>query len=360
MPQQRFLAWPFFLALAGVLFSLWNVLGDPSTLCVSDGCSLFSTYAVAGISLWWAGVAGFGLLLILAIPGLRMSGLVCAGLGLGLDCLLLVVMLFAAPCFSCLIIGLLLALTYSAWRSAVHEAERRRNASVSPLLAVWLLLFIVNAGCLIRDSLDPWALAEPADASEAAVRVYFSPSCAACVSLLRAYDEAGSGPGAWYPVAENERDVLIIADIKRRMAEQGAEGTAGLAAALNAALNASGAASPAAGPARIPVSTQLRPDTLLLQFRLWRNAARVLRAGSGRLPFVEFHGAPDVLLHSPSKAGTAPHAAAPQARTDALPFLSVSNFCDGGDSPCEEAAVSGNGQEKQGSLDSLMRGEQDR
>ena len=351
MAQQRFLPWPFFLALAGILFSLWNVLGNPSTLCVSDGCSLFSTYTVGGISLWWAGVAGFGLLLLLAIPGMRLSGLVCAGLGLGLDCLLLSVMLFAAPCFNCLIIGLLLALTYNAYRSAVRQAERRRpNTSVSPLLAVWSLLFVVNAGCLIRDSLDPWALVEPADASEAAVRVYFSPSCAACVSLLRSYDEAGSGPSAWYPVAENARDLMIIADMKRRMADQGTGGAAGLAAALDASL--------AAGPAQSPVSTQLRPGTLLLQFRVWRNAARVLRAGSGRLPFVEFHGVPAALHSALAKDGTASHAAAPQARTDALPFLSVSAFCDGGDSPCDEAAISGSAQEKPGSLDSLMREDQ--
>lgn len=356
MAQQRFLPWPFFLALAGILFSLWNVLGDASTLCVSNGCSLFSTYTVAGISLWWAGVAGFSLLLLLAIPGLRLSGQVCAGLGLGLDCLLLSVMLFTAPCFNCLIIGILLALTYSAYRAAVRQAERRRpNASVSPLLAVWSLLFVVNAGCMIRDSLDPWALVEPADASETAVRVYFSPSCAACVSLLRSYDEAGSGPSAWYPVAENERDLMIIADIKRRMTEQGTGGAAGLAAALNASL----AGLPTAGPARIPLSTQLRPGTLLLQFRVWRNAARVLKAGSGRLPFVEFHGVPAALHPDQAKAGTTPHAA-PQPRMDALPFLSVSAFCDGGDKPCDEAAMSGGAQEARGSLDSLMNGEQDR
>lgn len=354
--QQRFLPWPFFLALAGILFSLWNVLGDSSALCVSNGCTLFNTYTVAGLSLWWAGVAGFSLLLLLAIPGLGLTGLICAGLGLGLDCLLLSVMLFTAPCFTCLVIGLLLALTFSAYRSAVRQAERRRtDGSVSPILALWILLFIVNVGCLIRDSLAPWALVEPADGSEAAVRVYFSPSCAACVSLLRSYEEAGSGPSSWYPVAENERDVPLIADMTRRMAGQEPAGVPGLAAALDASL--------AAGPVQSSVPAQLRPGTLLLQFRLWRNAARVLRSGSSRLPFVEFHGAPTALRQPPAHAKTAPHSHAPEARASSLPFLSVNAFCDGGDTPCEESAVSDNtgsaaAQEHGGSLDSLMHGGQ--
>ncbi|MCH5276609.1 MAG: hypothetical protein J1E80_02115 [Desulfovibrionaceae bacterium] len=349
--QQRFLPWPFFLALAGILFSLWNVLGDPSALCVSDGCALFHAYTVAGVSLWWGGVAGFSLLLILAVPGLRLGGMLCSGLGLGLDCLLLSVMLFTAPCVSCLIIGLLLALTFSAYRAAVRQAERRRpDGSVSPLLALWTLVFIVNAGCLVRDSLDPWALAEPADGSEAAARIYFSPSCAACVSLVRSYDEALSGPGAWCPVAENGHDAAIIADIKRRMDERGAHDAAGLAAALDASL--------AAGAGQASVASQLRPGALLLQFRLWRNAARVLRAGSARLPFVEFHGAPAALQHSPAHAQKTPRAEAPEARADTLPFLSVNAFCDGEGSSCDESGVAA--RKGSGSLDSLMRGDQGR
>ena len=365
--QQRFLPLPFFLALAGILFSLWNALGDASALCVTEGCSLFSTYTLAGVSLWWAGVAGFGLLLLLAIPGLAAAGMVCAGLGLVLDCLLLLVMLFTAPCFNCLIIGLLLALTFVSYRAAARRDQRRRaDGSLSPLLTVWILLFIVDVGCLARESLDPWALVEPSDGSEAAVRVYFSPSCAACVSLVRSYDEARSGSAAWYPVAENERDLMIIADMRRRMAEDGPEGGASLAAALDASL--------AAAPVRTAPSAQLSPGALLLQFRLWRNAARVLDAGSDRLPFVEFHGAPAVLQTPPQAAETATSPAVPDAVTSPLPFLNVTGFCDGGDAPCDEPVFSGafgssapSGASDASdasdvsrspiSLDSLMRGE---
>lgn len=352
--QQRFLPLPFFLALAGILFSLWNILGDASALCVTEGCSLFKEYTLAGVSLWWAGVAGFSLLLLIAIPGLTTAGVVCAGLGVALDCLLLIVMLFTAPCFNCLIIGLLLALVFVAYRTAARRDRRRRDeVSVSPLLAVWTLLFVANAGGLVHGSLGPWALAGPADGAPAAVRVYFSPSCAACVSLARSYDEARSGAAAWYPVAENERDLVIIADMKRRLdGEDREDGAATLAATLAAALDAA----LAAPPIRPPASELARPGVLLMQFRLWRNAAHVLAAGSGRLPFVEFHGVPAALLApTPAVPEPAPAAtpAVPVPAAPSLPFLDVAGFCDGGDEPCAEPSGAG----EPASLDKLMRGD---
>ena len=103
------------------------------------------------------------------------------------------------------------------------------------------------------------------------------------------------------------------------MAEDGPEGGASLAAALDASL--------AAAPVRTAPSAQLSPGALLLQFRLWRNAARVLDAGSDRLPFVEFHGAPAVLQTPPPAAETASSPAVPDAVTSPLPFLNVTGFC---------------------------------
>lgn len=346
--QQRFLPLPFFLALAGILFSLWNIGGGASALCVTEGCALFKDYTLAGISLWWAGVAGFSLLLLLAIPGLSTAGMVCAGLGVALDCLLLLVMLFTAPCFNCLIIGLLLTLTFIAWRAAARRDQRRRgDGAVSPLLAVWTLLFVVDAGCLVHGSLGPWPLAGPAG-GRAAVRVYFSPSCAACVQLVRAYDETRAGAAAWYPVAENERDLLIIADMKQRLAGEGREdGGAGLASALDAAL--------AAAPVRASSLALARPGALLLQFRLWRNAAHVLDAGSDRLPFVEFHGAPAALQAPPPAASTEAASSVSPSATPSLPFLDVTGFCGGGE-PCPDPSVEPAGGDAAPSLDSLMHG----
>lgn len=329
--EQRFLPLPFFLALAGILFSLWNLWGDASALCVTEGCALFRDFSLAGISMWWLGVAGFSVLLLVAIPGFSGLGVALAGLGVALDCLLLAVMLVTAPCFSCLIIGLLLALTFASFRWASRQEQRLRvPASLSPLLAVWTLLFVVNAGGVVRDSVGPWELAGPSgqagEAEPAAVHIYFSPSCSACLTLARSYDAARAGAAVWYPVAENGRDLLIIDDISRRM-DEGAP----LGQALDAAL--------AAAPTQASAFALARPGMLWLQFRLWRNSAHVLNAGSPRLPFVEIHGLPAGLTSAPSAApasGTvAPSSADSSSADHDLSFLDVTAFCDGGDQPCD-------------------------
>lgn len=363
--ERRFLPLPFFLALVGILFSLWNLMGDASALCVTEGCSLFRDFSLAGVSMWWLGVAGFSVLLLAAIPGFSGAGMALAGLGLALDCLLLAIMLATAPCFSCLIVGLLLALVFVSFRWTVRQEQHRRGpASLSPLLAVWTLLFVVDAGCIVRDAVGPWMLtvtpaqsvqttqAGPVEEPQAvAVQIYFSPSCSACLTLVRAYDAGRSGAAAWYPVAENARDLLIIDDMRRRM-DEGAP----LGKAVEAAL--------AAAPEKASSAALVRPGMLWLQFRLWRNSAHVLNAGSPRLPFVEFHGLPAGLTApsasapagpssspSGSSVSSAPYVSSPAS--GAMPFLDVAGFCDGGDEPC----AAPDGTSGQGTSLSGMMGE---
>ena len=50
MTRPRFLALPFLLSLAGMLFCCWNLWGAPEALCVTEGCRLFQNVAVAGVS----------------------------------------------------------------------------------------------------------------------------------------------------------------------------------------------------------------------------------------------------------------------------------------------------------------------
>lgn len=349
--EQRFLPLPFFLALAGILFSLWNLWGDASALCVTEGCALFSDFSLAGISMWWLGVAGFSVLLLVAIPGFSGLGVALAGLGVALDCLLLVIMLVTAPCFSCLLIGLLLAFTFAAFRWAFRQEQHLRGpASLSPLLVVWTLLFVVNGGGVVRDAASPWALAGPSGqtgtAAPAAVHIYFSPSCSACLTLARSYDAARVGAAVWYPVAENGRDLLIIDDMSHRM-DEGAP----LGQALDAAL--------AAAPAQVPTFALARPGMLWLQLRLWRNSAHVLNAGSPRLPFVEIHGLPAGLTSAPSTAPASrtvePSFPASSSADHDLSFLDVTGFCDGGGQPCDGPdAASPQGTSLSGMMDETL------
>jgi hypothetical protein len=342
---QRFLSLPFCLALTGLLFSLWNLRGDTSALCVTEGCSLFQDFTVADISLWWLGVAGFGALALASLSGFVRMGQILAALGLALDSLLLLIMLLTAPCLTCLIAGLLLALSFAAFRAATRREQRQRGKQPgSMILSCWTLLLLLNMGMLIHLAAGPWALpGQRADSgAPASVQIYFSPSCAACLTLVQA--GAGDNPAfadaEWLPVAETRRDLWVIADMKLRM-----DNGASLAAAMEASL--------AATPDVLPPRAQLSPGLLLVQFRLWRNRAHILNSGSTRLPFVEFRGLPGFLLPQPrseSNRDAAPASPSPwEAESGNLPFLGVTGFCEDG-VPCD-AGTAGTG------LQDLMRGE---
>lgn len=345
----RFLALPFLLSLAGLLFCCWNLWGAPEVLCVTEGCRLFQDFSAGGISLWTIGAAAFTALLLAALLGFASAGYWAATCGLALDCVLLVVMIAAAPCFNCLIIGLLLALVFLAFRSARRErreegriSERwRPRRSASPLFAVWALLFLLDAGVVAHGLMEPWPLF--AGNAGGAARIYFSPSCEACRALVAA--SAGEAADiAWYPVAERSGDLDVIADIARRTAEGES-----LPAALDAALESARLSSLTSAASVLSL-----PQRAVLQIRLWRNRAHVLEAGSERLPFVEFAGAPSVLLRgapshmpadipsgdssgtsAPGGAATAPRGREGEnvSRVDDSLF-GVSGFC-AGEEPCE-------------------------
>ncbi len=294
--SYTFLPAPFGLALCGLAFCGWNLWSADSVPCVSSGCLLFRDFTLGGFPMWWAGIAGFAVLALLALTGRPPLGKLFAGIGVLLDCLLLIILLTSAPCLPCLITGLLLALCYLAFLLAC-QGRQRPNArrAFSLLLFVWTLLFVANIGCLMRDTLDPWPMLSAK--TQTPVSAYVSPSCPACRQLMLELPPEQADRIVWYPVAENEQDVRVIAALIERL-DQGER----LAQALPKALE-----NPVVG--RLDL---LQPSLLLLQMRLWRNQARVLAQG-GTLPLVEFPGLPAFLL--PKKAQAAP--AAPRRQTPA-------------------------------------------
>ncbi len=331
LPNSRsFLALPFSLSIVGILFALWNIWGDASVLCITEGCSLFQGFSIGGVSLWWIGLVGFSFLLFPAVLGSASVGMFMAGAGLLLDIGLLLIMLFTAPCFNCMIIALILALTYLSFRYAANEG-RRRPRGFSWLLGLWGLLLLLNLGGMAQGLSSLWAVDQPAE-GQADVHVYFSPSCPACRELVRSMPEKQSA--AWYPVAENDADLLIIADLAARR-DKGVPFKKAFEEAL------------AAAPELVRPGDVLRLSVLRLQISLWRNRAHVLEAGSPRLPFVEYWGVPAQLTSQNSSAAPAastPSSPAPaytfdplgRSSTD-LPFLGVSNFCED-NKPCDPPA----------------------
>ena len=167
--------------------------------------SLYQDLVIGGLSMWWIGTAAFGVLACLALLGAVPAGHFLAGLTLLGDIFLLLLMALTSPCVSCLVVACFFALTYWLFRRALHRDDRRPQER-SLLLCAWLVLFVVNAGQVVRMQGEVWSISENSD--QATVRMFFSPSCSACregIGIL-----SGSVDVAFCPVAENDADVARV------------------------------------------------------------------------------------------------------------------------------------------------------
>lgn len=278
--SYSFLPIPFGIALCGLAFCAWNLWSADTVPCLSSGCTLFQDFTIAGLSLWWLGLAGFAALFACALAGRLSLGRICAAVGVFLDCVLLALMLTASPCLPCLGAGLLLAATYVFFVQAAMQRQRSFSGwRFSPLLALWGCLFIANFGGFAHDATSPWVL-KAASSGDTAIRAFFSPSCPACRQLVRELPPAQADKVNWLPVAEQEHDLRVIGAMLPRL-----RNGESLADALPAALE-----NPLAGKWVL-----LQPEILMLQLRLWRNHAHVMRNG-GTLPLLEFSGLPTFML----------------------------------------------------------------
>ena len=326
------------LCLLGVAFCLWAHLGNSFALCFTAGCSLYQDTTIAGVSMWWFGLAGFALLALLCLLRLTALAAMAAALGLALDTCLLVLMAFTAPCVNCLIAALILFLAYLSLRAAAEGgpapagpgAHTRRR----PVLALlWGIFFIVNLGAVARAEAGLWALSD--DPETASVRVFFSPSCPSCRQAVEKL--SGRVDVAFHPLAENDQDVFRAARMERELASG-----ASMIEALTEAL-------------KEPEGASWRlwtPDMILLRLRLLRNKAHIFSSGSTVVPYIEYRGLPAHLAATPERRGSAARKGqrpmsgqdtpAPTARPRSqggdptLPLEpSVAGYCDGG-APCED------------------------
>ena len=291
---------PLLLSLTGIAFSLWNALEGAEKFCVTDGCTLYQSFNLGGVSLWWVGVGSFVLFAILSLPGLAKTGRIITGLGLAADIVLLVIMFFTLPCLACLIEAALLALCHMAFRNTAAEPNGQTTFS-SPLLLVWGLFFVLVAGSAVRGNGEPWPITQLE--GEHSVHIFFSPSCNACRKLVSNLSESDSRDIAWYPVAENEQDIAVIHRLQTKLEEGGA---------FSLEFEAAQTAEP------LSLKERLHPSLLLLQYRLWRNQAHVITSGDGRLPFLEFSGLPKALLRNHDRTTTGGNSTATATSTRAV------------------------------------------
>ena len=265
---------PLLFALLGALFCFLIVQGNELNFCTTEGCNLYHDMTVAGISMWWIGLASFAVLACLALLAPPAFGRFVSGLMLFGDCGLLTLMSITAPCVNCLMVAVLFALTYRAFRKAQAQAHAK-TLHTSLLLCLWGILFCINAGTVVRSELGSWAISGNEDAR---VHLYFSPSCPHCRDALQFY--AGSVETAFYPIKDDADDIYRIHAMEQALA-QGLN----IEEALRAAQNAQ----------KWESWLHLHPQILLLNLRLLRNKAHVFLAGSHGVPFLEYHGLPSLV-----------------------------------------------------------------
>ncbi|MDO5535912.1 MAG: hypothetical protein Q4F72_00070 [Desulfovibrionaceae bacterium] len=307
------------VCVLGLLFCLWASLGGGPEICFTAGCALYSDFTVAGISMWFLGMAAFAVLAALALLGRAQAGYMMAWLGLLGDTCLLALMLVTAPCFNCLIVALFLLSVLLCFRRGARESSWNRQARPRQILVlVWAFFFLCNVGVVLKSQIPLYCLSDNED--EATVRVFFSPSCPACRQAVERL--SGKIDTAFYPVAENDMDVARIA----RMGELLAQG-ASMHEAMTTA-NAEDMSSRKGMTGYGPIS---------LQLKLLRNKAHLFMEAGPVIPFIEYRGLPSH-LSQPQK--TRPSAARTPAGTGGDPTIpvdtSISQACYGGSESCEE------------------------
>ena len=310
-PTKGFMPLAFLLSLLGACFTSWSAWGNAIDLCFTAGCTIYQDATVAGVSMWWIGTGGFGLLALLAIAGRPGPALFVSAAVLFLDCLLLLLLAFTAPCVACLIAGIFFALTYAAFRNSAADAKF--PPARSWLLLFWSFLLVANLLNVARSEMGTWAIKESADPY---LKLYFSPSCPACQEGIRVL--SGRTDVSFYAVSKSEQDTLLIAAMKHAV-QRGAS----MAEALRRAPEA---------PAPTGVGLYA-PGMLLLRFALLRNNSYALNAGGGVLPLIEHLGLPQGnVFREPQAEPKSP--SPPGASDSALPTGSETPAQCGGNLPC--------------------------
>lgn len=291
------------LALVAVVYCVWTAFGNDVNVCVTEGCSLYQDANIGGVSLWWIGAVTFAVLALLALVGAARVGRIIAGLALTGDILLLLLMAATAPCISCLGAALFFAGVYASFRRVDREPQGKAvPARRSLLVLCWLVLFLINAGASARLAASVWSISDPSGAPS--VRVFFSPSCAACAQAIEAL--SGNVSVAFYPVAETPEDVYMVAAM-RDAVESGRN--------MKEALELAKKAEKPGG------LSALSPDMLWLRLRLLRNKAHIYLSGSQTVPFIEYHGLPSMLAARPERTSR-PQEGGPAQETAARPSAS--------------------------------------
>ncbi len=267
-----------FFSFLGLAFSAYNAFYEDTIFCITTGCHVLSDFNIFGFSLWLYSFAFFVIVNALLVLKKEIFAFIFLGLGLLADLALLMLMLVTAPCFSCLVIALLMALSFFSM-----AFTRKFKSLTYTFLALWALFFIINAGAIAKSFVSPYTIyinpEYKEDVYSSSMRIFFSPSCSACkeaVQLLGSEEMTIQADIAWLPVPESSADIILIVQLDR-LINKGLS----LKDALEEVL---------LSPQKSSFET-LVPE-LIMQIRLLINQALLNDRGTTRIPFVEYTGLP--------------------------------------------------------------------
>ena len=259
--------------------------------CATSGCALFRDVRILGISMWWVGGTYFFVLALICLRGFYSLAWWLARTALLLDTLLLLIMLFSAPCFDCLVVAVFFPLIYLCLRP-IRPGNMREEAGSKRMLvlSLWVGLFVSNAAVATNEMTPLWAIGNPQNNS---VRVFFSPSCPYCRDALVYF-----GPSvALHPVVEREGDMQAIIRLELLLAQ---------GVPMEDALRQSRDQS-----APVPALSLIEYAARSIQ--TMRNKASVFRQGHTSLPLITINGMPKAWLEQVHPAPKSNEAAAPTA-----------------------------------------------
>lgn len=313
------LAGPLLLSCLAIAFCIWSAFGNDVNFCVTTGCTLYQDFSIGKISMWWFGAGAFAFLGACALLGQGSAGRAAAAFFLACDSALLLLMAFTASCISCLVAALFFAICLVLFRRQAPARQRgngQRQQRPSVILWVWLALFIVNIGQVARSQIGVWPILD--ESGDAVTSMYFSPSCRYCIEGVNAL--SGNVNTAFYPVAESDADIAKV-DKMLSLLENGAS----IAEAMGQSQDADFE----------NFWQMLKPNLLLLRFRMLVNKAHLFAQGSQGVPFFEHKGLmPGLRAEKPGRVQpSASRASAFGGSPDLPPELDGGLQC-GGITPC--------------------------
>ena len=185
---------------AGVVLCLLAASGLSAKLCLNEGCQVYRGYKLWGFSLHHVGGAAFAL----GLFWLYQRSPVYADfirLCLWGETALLAFQAVYLPCSECLLVGFLWGL--------VGLLTIPRELVVK----LWAVLFLAAVAMMAKELIKPWPVYGGQDA---AVKVFFSPSCPHCRETIDNLMAGIQGEDvAFYPVALEEKDCQRVAQFQQ-------------------------------------------------------------------------------------------------------------------------------------------------